>query len=274
MIISLLLALQITTSLFSQQKVVAVVNSEKITLNDVISRMLINNYSQTLEEILQEKILIEEAKKRNITVSDDEVNKVISGIKKRFASEDEFKKNLKTINITEKDYFSIIRDKLLADKAVYAVLELNDDKIRNFYDSNPEMFKESEMAKLRQIFVLTEQEANDVYVSLDAGADFIKLAAVKNADENLKKNAGDIGWVRKGMLLPDIEKEVFSTPKGKYTKPLKTGNGYSIIMVEDIKPERRIPFDDVKDSIISMIIRTNKKTVVENLKKSVKIEIK
>ncbi|MCX7641595.1 MAG: peptidyl-prolyl cis-trans isomerase [Elusimicrobiales bacterium] len=267
-------------NLHSQNQIVAEVNGEKITLKDITSKLLISNFNQVTQELIEEKLLIQEARKRNVNVLNSEVTQFIENIKKRFSSEEEFKKELKRINLTEKEYEQMIRNKLIADKTILAILNVNvtDEDAKKYYSTNPEQFKTPMALKLRQIFVLTEKEAQDLIIALEAGADFVKLASIKNMDENLKKTAGDLGYISKGMLVPEIEKEVFSTPKGNYTKPLKTGNGYSIIMVEDIREERTIMFEDVKDiiknSIIATILNSNRKNVIEELKKSAKIEIK
>lgn len=267
-------------NLKSQNQILAQVGDEKITLKEITSKLLISNYSQTLEELIEEKILLQEAKKRGINISDTELNNFMDLIKKRFNTQSEFLKELKKINISEKEYIQIIKNKLIADKTILSLLNVNitDQDALNYYETNKEQFKIPIALKLRQIFVLTEKEANDLIIALDAGADFIKLASLKNADEELRKRGGDLGYITKGMLLPDIEKEVFSTPKNKYTRPLKTGNGFSIILVEDIRNEEIIPFENVKEniknSITLSILNANKRKIIDDLKKLYKIEIK
>lgn len=278
LLISILFLLNM--DLRSQTQVLAQVGDEKITLKEITSKLLVSNYSQTLEELIEEKILLQEAKKRGITISENELNNFLGLIKKRFNSESEFIKELRKINLTEKEYIQIIKNKLIADKTILSLLNVNitDQDALDYYETNKEQFKIPMALKLRQIFVLTEKEANDIIIALDAGADFIKLASIKNADEELRKRNGDLGYITKGMLIPEIEKEVFSTSKNKYTKPLKTGNGYSIIMVEDIRNEETIPFENIKEniknSIILSILNTNKRKIIDELKKTYKIEIK
>lgn len=270
----------LNVDLKSQKQIVAQVGNEKITLKEIISKSLISNYYQTLDELIEEKILLQEAKKRGISLTEEELKNFIESVKKRFNSESEFSKELKRMNMTEEEYIQIIKNKLIADKTILSILNINitDEDARKYYEANKEQFKIPMALKLRQIFVLTEKDAEDVIISLSAGADFIKLASLKNADEELRRRNGDLGYITKGMLIPEIEKEVFSTPKKSYTKPLKTGNGYSVIMVEDIREEEIIPFEKVKENIKNSIILSalnkNKKRIIDELKNSYKIEIK
>jgi parvulin-like peptidyl-prolyl isomerase len=184
------------------------------------------------------------------------------------------------MNITEEEYKKMIENTLIANKALEKILNINitDEDLKKYYENNKNQFKIPKALKLRQIYLNTEQEANDVYLALEAGADFKKLAALKSADPVLKEKEGDIGFISKGMLLPELEKEIFLLEVGKYTKPLKTGNGYSIIKVEEIREEKELSFEEIKDKLRevlkSNIISANRRNVIENLKSQAKIEIK
>ncbi|MGC9070819.1 MAG: peptidyl-prolyl cis-trans isomerase [Elusimicrobiales bacterium] len=262
------------------KSVIAEVNGYKITLKDVASRLLISNFDLALEELIEERMLLDEAKKRNITITNSEFEEFIKGIKKRFASEQDFKKVIKKIGLAESEYYEIIKNKLIAEKTIIALSNINvtDEDAKKYYEANLNQFKTPKLIKLRQIFVLNEKEAEDVKVALDAGADFIKLAGAKNADENLKKNSGDLGYISKGMLMPDIEKEVFDKDIKKYVGPIKTGNGYSFLFIEDIKPEKITPFEEIKDEIKNSlklaIVNSKRKQIIEELKKVSKIVLK
>lgn len=263
----------------SAEKNIALVDKTYITLNEVYVKMSANYFTKTLDDLISEKLLINYANKNNIKIEKKEVLDVINKIKSRFNSEKDFQKELLKMNISEKDYLKMIENELLAQKALISILNLNvtDEEAKKYYDSNPEQFKIPQSVKLRQIFVNTEQEANDVYIALEAGANFEKMAELKSVDENLKKKAGDLGYITKGMLIPEIEKEVFALETDKYTKPIKTGNGYSIIKVEDKKNEQTIPFEEIKEKIKDLIkfeiINQNKNRVLNTLKEKSEIKI-
>ena len=260
--------------------IVAKVDKIEITRQELINKMSVSYFSKTLEELIEEKLLLNWAEKNKIKVDKKEIEDFLKQIKSRFNSEDEFKKELKKMNITEEDYKKMIENTLTANKALEKILNINitDEDLKKYYENNKNQFKIPKALKLRQIYLNTEQEANDVYLALEAGADFKKLAALKSADPVLKEKEGDIGFISKGMLLPELEKEIFLLEVGKYTKPLKTGNGYSIIKVEEIREEKELSFEEIKDKLRevlkSNIISANRRNVIENLKSQAKIEIK
>ncbi|MBP7796108.1 MAG: peptidyl-prolyl cis-trans isomerase [Elusimicrobiales bacterium] len=262
----------------SQTNVISTVNGEKITMDEIKNRMTLNYFTKTLDEAIGDKLIIQEAKKRNISVSKDELNKAINQIKQRFTKEDDFKKELKRIGISEKDYYSMIETNLLIEKAIITILNINptDEDAKKYYDSNPSQFDIPEALKIRQIYVNTEQEAKDILIALDAGASFERLAEIKSADERLRQSKGDIGFISKGMLLPDIENEIFLTPIGKYTKPVKTGNGYSIFKVEEKREQNKLKFEDVKEKIKELIkssqIQNGRQQLINQLREKATIK--
>jgi len=280
-IIAIIILMSLNYNLNSESvSVVAKVNDINITRDEIINKMSIFYFQRTLNDLIEEKLLVDYAKKNSIKVESSEVEALFNQIKSRFKDDNEFKKELKKMNIKENEYKKMIENLIIADKAMSKILSINitDEDAKKYYETNKEQFKNPKALKLRQIFVSTEQEANDIYLALEAGADFKKLATLKTQDPLLKEKEGDIGFISKGMLLPDIEKEVFSLEPGKYTKPLKTGNGYSIIKVEEIRQERTISFDEIKDnlkeSIKASIINQNRNSVINELKNKAKVEIK
>ena len=278
--IAIMVLTSLTLNAGQKSNIVAKVDKIEITRQELINKMFVSYFSKTLDELIEEKLLLNWAEKNKIKVEKKEIEDFLKQIKSRFNSENEFKNELKKMNITEEEYKKMIENTLTANKALEKILNINitDDDLKKYYENNKNQFKIPRALKLRQIYLNTEQEANDVYLALEAGADFKKLAALKSADPVLKEKEGDIGFISKGMLLPELEKEIFLLEVGKYTKPLKTGNGYSIIKVEEIREEKELSFEEIKDRLRevlkSNIISANKKNVIENLKSQAKIEIK
>lgn len=260
--------------------IVAKIDNIIITRQELINKMSVSHFSKTLQELIEEKLLISWAQKNELNIEKKEVENILKTIKSRFKNEDDFKKELKRLNIKESDYKKIIENTILANKALEKILNINitDDDLKKYYEENKDQFKIPQALRLRQIYLNTEQEAMDVYLALEAGADFKKLASLKSADPILREKEGDIGFISKGMLVPEIEKEVFSIEVGKYTKPLKTGNGYSVIKVDEIREEQILPFEDIKDrlrdTLKSNIISQNRNRIIEELKLKSKIKIK
>ncbi|HEX2867107.1 MAG TPA: peptidylprolyl isomerase [Ignavibacteriales bacterium] len=76
-----------------------------------------------------------------------------------------------------------------------------------------------------------QQEANDIYNQLQAGADFSKMAREKSDDVASARKGGDLGWFGKGQMVKEFEDAAFNGPVGVVQKPFKSNFGYHIVKV-------------------------------------------
>ncbi|HIH02764.1 MAG TPA: peptidylprolyl isomerase [Methanoregulaceae archaeon] len=84
------------------------------------------------------------------------------------------------------------------------------------------------------ILVKTEQEAQALRARIAAGEDFGEIAK-KHSTCPSGRNCGDLGWFRKGQMVPEFEKAAFGAKKGEVVGPVKTQFGYHLIRVNDMK---------------------------------------
>ena len=84
------------------------------------------------------------------------------------------------------------------------------------------------------ILVRTEQEAIALRQQLADGADFGDLAR-KHSTCPSGRDGGDLGWFRKGQMVPGFERAAFAGEKGEVVGPVKTQFGYHLIRINDKK---------------------------------------
>ena len=90
----------------------------------------------------------------------------------------------------------------------------------------------AEQVHARQILVLHEQTANDLFAQLQAGADFATLAYRYDP-----LTGGDLGWFpRGGLTQPAVEEAAFSLQTGEFSAVIPTSYGYQIVQVIDREP--------------------------------------
>jgi peptidyl-prolyl cis-trans isomerase D len=86
----------------------------------------------------------------------------------------------------------------------------------------------------------------DVIRRVKAGEDFAKLAKELSEDPGSKETGGDLGFVKKGELVPEFEKVAFELKKGELApEPVRTQFGFHAIRVVDIREGGRKPFSEV-----------------------------
>lgn len=94
----------------------------------------------------------------------------------------------------------------------------------------------AEQVHARQILVLREQTANDLYAQLQAGADFATLAYRYDP-----LTGGDLGWFpRGGLTQPAVEEAAFSLETGNFSAVIPTSFGFQIVQVIERDPARSL----------------------------------
>lgn len=90
----------------------------------------------------------------------------------------------------------------------------------------------------------------DVIRRAKGGEDFGKLAAEVSEDPGSKGKGGDLGWVKKGEMVPQFEEALFNLKQGELTaEPVRTPFGYHAIKAFEVKAESRRPLREVAPQI-------------------------
>ena len=259
---------------------VATVNGQKIASDELTKKLWWQYSAQGLSELIDEKLLLEEGARLGVKADQKEVEARFNNLAAGYADKATFEKNLKSVGWSSKDLRDLIGRQLVIRGTVIAAkkLAVTDEEAAAFFEKNKDKLGTPASVKLGQIFVNTKAEADDAYELLTSvGADFSKLSSLKSADANLRKNNGSLGYISKGMLLPEIEKEIFSLQDGQFTKPMPTGNGFSIFKAEEHKPGKEASFEaiktELKAAILNQAITAKLPELAGELRQKAKIEI-
>jgi peptidyl-prolyl cis-trans isomerase C len=155
----------------------------------------------------------------------------------------------------------------------HVVDTITDADIKKRYDAEIAKLPPVEEVRARHILVKTEDEAKAVIKELGEGKDFAELAKIKSTDPN-KSDGGDLGYFKKGMMVPEFEKAAFEMKKGDVSKtPIKTQFGFHVIKVEDKRNAPPPEFEQVKDQVKQIVLRDKYMEVLKATKSAAKIEI-
>lgn len=165
----------------------------------------------------------------------------------------------------------------LLEKEVESKTKVTDQDIKNYYEKHKSELAPVTQIRVSHILVKSEEEAKNISESLRKGGDFAKVAREKSVDAATAKNGGDLGYMSKGQMLPEIEVAASRLKPGEVSEPIKTKSGYEIIKVTDVKFGKPMEFERVKNVLFQRLSAEKQKEVfdayMENLKKSYKVEI-
>ena len=281
-------------------RIIAIVNDDIITLKEVEQFVHVEkNRFKSVEDYLvglklREKlgILIEntlikqQAKKMKIDVSDREVREVVENIKKQhLITEEELKEQLKKENLSYDEFLQGIRITLLRNKVLARVItpevNLTEKALKDYYDSHFDEFTEEEL-HLQQIFISglredSKERADFVYDSLSKGIPFEELAK-QYSDDPSGKYGGDVGYVKKEELIPEIREAIKDLREGSYARTIQSRYGFHILKLVNRKKGDIIPFEKAKEDIKRRLIMEESekryKDFIDKLKRSSYIEVK
>ena len=280
-------------------RIIAVVNTELIMLSELkaevaseerrlqetyrgaeLQRRLRQVEYMGLTRMIERKLQLQTAKTKGVEVADDEVQRAALELKRQGEKIDESnpddKKNIK-------EQLLLMR---VVDREVRSGVMVTESEIQRYYESHQSRFLMPDEYRISQILILrkpreTAEDARDraasVYASLKQGADFAELA-LKHSDGPEATKGGNIGFVRQGELLPQIERALSTLDLGQVTEPIETSDGWHIIKLDEKRLPQFRPFAEVKTEIQTLVFQQKTEDVYQawlgDLKNKAFIEVK
>jgi parvulin-like peptidyl-prolyl isomerase len=113
---------------------VATVNGAPITQAEFLRAA--GQQDQALQSLIDQKLILQEAKKENVTIPDSEVNSEVGTIKQQLGTDKDFATALQRANLTEPQLREQIRTQKLAQKMGAKSVTISDDEAQSFYTQN------------------------------------------------------------------------------------------------------------------------------------------
>ena len=230
-----------------------------------------------LNQTIVTTILLQEAKKEKITISDDEVEKVISEVK--LPPGQTMESILQLQGYTLDEFKLRLKDQLVIQKLLNETVTVNvsDEEIKEFFDKNKDAFKQQLSVNASHILVNSSIEADEIVKELKKGVNFEELAKEKSLDTGTKESGGNLGVFPKGAMVKEFEDAAFSLKVGEISNPIKTQFGYHIIKVNEKFEEKDATLEDSKDKVEEAVRRQKLNEAaldyIRNLYTSAKIKI-
>ena len=290
------------------ERILAVVNDEIVTEQDLITVMspvtaqyrtmyagqeledrLAAARQDFLTKVIEDKLILSEAKRRQVIANDSEVDEMVAEVRNKFPSREVFLSAIEEQGMTEKKLWNRFRDQLLTQKLVgYEVkskVSVSPGEVSEYYKAHPEEFAQGDRARLEHILIRPASRsvedakalAEKIVADARAGQAFGELAKTYSEGSEAKEG-GVMGWMEKGEMVGDIDTKIFELEAGGITDPIKSSLGYHIFKVVERQKSSVRPLTEVRDQVQDILFKEKLKkrldSWLQGLKKDAYISIR
>jgi peptidyl-prolyl cis-trans isomerase SurA len=289
------------------ERIAAIVNGRPITLSEVTERVAPElahapagpageaqrqqALKQGLNQLIDEHLVASEASSLGLEITDDEVAKAFEQLAKQNGMEaKQFQEALTQQGISVDNVKeSLKRQQLMMRLLQYKVKprKVSDEEVQRAYATrNKDVEYE---VRARDLYIAVpehgtpEQEAaakqkvEAALRRLKSGESFAKVAR-DLSDGPSAGEGGDLGYIRRGSMIPAFEQAAFALQPGQTSKVLRLASGYHLIKVEDRRKVQEKPLADVQEEIRSQLasesVLTERDHYMQQLRKTAQIDEK
>ena len=217
-----------------------------------------------LNQLIDEEILVQHAARLKVTVEDRDLtataDKQMQEIRSRFTSDGEFRTELAKAGLgSPEEYRRFLMDQLrrseLQRRAIQKMREdgkippvnVTEAEVEDAFNrTRANLPRRPATVTFRQIVIAphasaaakekARAKAESLLAEIKAGADFERVAKRESADSGSREQGGDLGWNRRGVMVPEFERWMFGLRPGEMSPVVETVHGFHIIRVDRVQP--------------------------------------
>jgi parvulin-like peptidyl-prolyl isomerase len=214
-----------------------------------------------LDALVDEEILVQKAHLLKIEVTPDEVNRSVEDqvrrVRQGFQTDEEFRAELRKAGfgtpeeyrrtLYEQFYRRALQQRVFEELRKTAVARnVSEAEINEAFEKNKGALQAAPATvTFRQVVVApkasaaakarAKAKADSLLVEVKKGGDFELIAKRESMDEASKPQGGDLGWNRRGAMVPEFERVMFALPPGSVSGVVETAFGFHIIKVDRVQ---------------------------------------
>jgi len=268
----------------------AVVNGERIPLSAYVDRLSLRFGPDIREQLVNEVLLRQEAKRRKLTVSaaeiDATVQKQFGETVQRLGGEEKLRDDLaRTRGWSVSDYRAVLRSQadlvVLQEKLTAELVkpgDVTDADVEKRYSDQKNRFEQPEMVQISHILVkraaendpVAQRKATELLERVRAGrgTNFAELARESSEDKASGAQGGKVPTqIVRGAhpFGPEFEAAVFNAPVGLVPQLVSTPFGYHIVRVDQKKEAETLPLERVRGQIRTALLEERRREKIEEL---------
>ena len=206
-----------------------------------------------LQDLVAETLLQQEAARKGISVSEQDIQQTMSGLREQLGvrSEVPFESYLRSQNATPQWFHDKARAYALMRKVLADQVYVSDREIEAFYRRNQELYRRTETVAYRLMAFQDKATAEAALAEVKRGKSFEEVAKATAGTPDQRARAGEIQYYERGLpgLPPELATALFAAPLNQVTGPVEVMGGFVLIKVEKKIDPHQFTLDEVRSII-------------------------
>jgi peptidyl-prolyl cis-trans isomerase C len=222
-----------------------------------------------LDRIIGHHLVVQEARARNLRISDAEVEADVARMRKEFPSDAAFNEALASFRTTPDQLRAQRRLSLEVAQFVRVTIaptvSVTDAQVQAYYHDNLPRFQEPDTVRASHILIQSQPGATSeqkdasraravgILKQLRGGADFAVLARQHSDDPASASDGGNLGVFARGQMDPAFEAAAFALEPGGLSDVVESGFGFHVIKVHERRAAHTAPLDEARGAIRDLL---------------------
>ncbi len=221
-----------------------------------------------LQMIIFEELVYQEANRRKLTVSPEQLKRAEAEFRSQFSTPEEYQQFVQTEMGGSKE---MVRQKIQRSLLIEAVLKQEVEnksavsmvEVKAFYDRNPAKYQVPESFTFQSISILPPQNpspeqaregkkrAQEALSQAKAAKNYQEfgILAEKLSEDDYRVNMGDHKAVDRSKLPAQVTSVLLAMKAGQVSDLIQIEQAYTIVRLNAHSPAHKQSFDEVKDSL-------------------------
>lgn len=259
-------------------RIVAVVEDDVVTESELLERINViksqsaNNQAnlpndailaeQVLQRMIIERLQVDWGKRRGITIDDISLDQAMRNLAQRNRmSLEDFRAALIQQGIDYVAFRDQIRTEMtlrrVQQRAVESNIQISPKEIDDLLASQSDSLSTNTEYRIAHILIQLPQDPTpsdieqaqtkikQLYTQAVSGEESFTQLAIANSQAQDALEGGDLGWRNKNQLPSVFAQQLNSMNPGDISKPLRSGSGFHIFRILDIRGEERVMVNQV-----------------------------
>lgn len=223
--------------------------------------------SRLFDEFVQRQVILQEARKKGIEPTDDEIRATLESQYRQTKNEGA-EQNSTTLESGERRieiFNDLVISKYHEKAGLFNGINVTQQEIEEYYGKNSDRYQSQNGFYVREIRVQTEADAQKLYRQALAKPQDFAVLAKEHSDSPLAANGGLMLYEEAQQLPPVLAQAVTPLKVGSISRVVKSNYGFHIFKLE--QRATPLPLDKVKKEIEDTLMSQKRQTVIDEYNK-------